>query len=120
MRSRNLILAALAALAASACSTMSSDGSSAAAATPSSTRPASAVPATSWTTPGESLHDRVHDALMVQMGPAVNDVGVHVDGSAVFLTGSVHSQADKERAHAVAHGVAGASSVDISGLAVRP
>jgi hypothetical protein len=73
-----------------------------------------------WSTPGESLHDRVHDALMERMGPKVNDVGVTVSGTAVTLTGSVRSQADRQQAHDIAHGVRGATSVDISALAVKP
>ena len=117
MRNFTILLAASSALALVACQGMGGTSYEGRTATPTST---AALPPTSWSTPDESLHDRVHDALMEQMGPAVNDVGVRVEGSAVFLTGHVHSAADKERAHDIAHGVAGAGSVDISGLAVKP
>jgi osmotically-inducible protein OsmY len=120
MQARSLILAALVAVAAGGCSTMSrpddADGDRNTGASASTDRNRTG----SWSTPDESLHDRVHDALMEQMGPAVNDVGVTVKGSAVTLTGSVKSEADKQKAHDIAHGVSGAGSVDISALVVKP
>jgi hypothetical protein len=116
MRIPTILFATGAALALAACQGIAGPRYEGRIATPTT---ATTVPS-SWSVPGESLHERVHDALMEQMGPAVNDVGVRVDGSAVFLTGRVHSDADKQRAHAIAHGVEGATSVDISGLSVQP
>ena len=104
-----------AALALAACQTTpdgDADGTSSAAA------PA-ANPGT-WSQPDDTLHDRVHDALMEKMGPAVNAVGVKTEGSKVILTGTVKTQADKQQAHDIAHGVAGAATVDISQLSVQP
>jgi osmotically-inducible protein OsmY len=57
---------------------------------------------------------------MVQMGPKVNDVGVTMHGTTAHLTGHVHSEADKQRAHEIAHGVSGVTAVDVSALAVQP
>ena len=109
-------LAAAAALALAGCQTTAGDDGDVTAASGT----ASSSQATSYSDPNDSLHDRVHDALMEQMGPAVNDLGVRVEGSKVFLTGHVHSEADKQKAHDIAHGVAGATVVDISGLSVQP
>jgi osmotically-inducible protein OsmY len=114
MQVRSLLLAIVVALAATACQTTQSDNNAAA------DTSAPADKNRSWSTPDETLHDRVHDALMEQMGPKVNDVGVRVEGSAVFLTGSVRTEADKAQAHEIAHGVRGATSVDISALVVKP
>lgn len=66
-----------------------------------------------------SLHDRVHSALMSGMGSAANDISVRVDGSVVYLSGHVGSQADHNRAHEIAHDVAGVTNVDHSGLVVH-
>jgi osmotically-inducible protein OsmY len=119
MNSRTILLATAVALAATGCQSMSRDRDDAAADRNAGTS-ATADKNRSWSTPDESLHDRVHDALMEQMGPKVNDVGVTVKGTDVFLTGSVRTQADKDQAHAIAHGVRGATSVDTSALAVQP
>lgn len=69
--------------------------------------------------PALSLHDRVHDALVRDMGNAASGITVRVDGSKVFLGGHVGSQADHNRAHDVAHDVSGVSSVDHKGLRVH-
>ena len=114
MQVRSLLLAAVVALAASACRTTQTSDNAAADTSPAADQNLSAAPQ------DETLHDRVHDALMEQMGPKVNDVGVRVEGSAVFLTGSVASEADRKQAHDIAHGVGGATSVDISALVVKP
>jgi len=66
-----------------------------------------------------SLHDSVHAALMDAMGAAANDIQVRIDGGAVYLSGHVATQADEDRAHEVAHGVAGVTSVDHSGLKIH-
>jgi hypothetical protein len=63
-----------------------------------------------------SLHDSVHQALMDGMGAAANNIEVRVDGSKVFLSGHVATKADHDRAHDIAHGVAGVTDVDHSGL----
>jgi osmotically-inducible protein OsmY len=110
-----LLLATGAALALAACQTTPDDDAGASPASSSSTASSG-----TWSKPDDTLHDRVHDALMEQMGPAVNDVGVKVDGSKVILTGSVKTEADKKRAHDIAHGVRGATVVDDSGLVVKP
>ena len=115
MQARPLVLAACVALAASACQTTPGD-------TADSSNGASAAidPNRSLSSPDETLHDRVHDALMEQMGPKVNDVGVTMHGTTAHLTGHVHSEADKQRAHEIAHGVSGVTAVVISALAVQP
>ena len=110
-----LTLALGAALALAACRTTtesSEDGASASS--------SASTGAQTWSDPDDTLHDRVHDALMEKMGPAVNAVGVKTEGSKVILTGHVKSEADKQKAHDIAHGVAGATTVDISQLAVQP
>lgn len=66
-----------------------------------------------------SLHDRVHDALQRQMGSAASGISVRVDGSAVYLGGHVGSQVDHDRAHDIAHGVSGVTSVNHKGLRVH-
>jgi len=66
-----------------------------------------------------SVHDRVHAAVNAGMGSAASGVNVRVDGSKVYLTGHVASKADRERAHALAHGTAGVTMVDYSGLMVH-
>lgn len=66
-----------------------------------------------------SIHDRVHAAVNAGMGSAASGVNVRVDGSKVYLTGHVGSKADRERAHALAHGTAGVTMVDYSGLMVH-
>jgi hypothetical protein len=117
MQTRSLLLAACVALAAGACQTTPGDDADATPATGSS---AAIDPNRSTSSPDDTLHDRVHDALMEQMGPKVNDVGVTLHGTMVHLTGHVHSEADKQRAHDIAHGVSGVTGVDISALAVQP
>lgn len=114
MQARSLILAALVALAASACETTPDAGDD------RNDNNAAVTPDRNQAAPVGTLHERVHDALMEQMGPKVNDVGVKVDGSTVTLTGSVKTEADKKQAHDIAHGVRGAATVDISALAVKP
>jgi hypothetical protein len=112
-----LVLAAAATLALAGCKTTPDDGTAGTPASSSTSTPASqGVPTPQ---PSDNLHDRVHDALMEQVGPAVNDLGVRVEGSKVFLTGHVHSEADRQRAHDIAHRVQGAGTVDISGLTVQ-
>jgi hypothetical protein len=115
MQARPLILAACVALATGACQTTPRDDAGEA-----SAAGATVDPNRSESTPDETLHDRVHDALMEQMGPKVNDVGVTMHGTTAHLTGHVHSEADKQRAHDIAHGVSGVTAVDISALAVQP
>lgn len=66
-----------------------------------------------------TLHDRVHDALQQQMGSAASGISVRVDGSKVFLSGHVGSQADHDRAHEIAHDVSGVTSVDHGMLKVH-
>lgn len=66
-----------------------------------------------------SLHDQVHDALQQQLGNAGSGISVRVDGSKVFLTGHVGSQADHDRAHDIAHGVSGVTSVDHRALKIH-
>ena len=119
MRIHSLILPACAALALAACQTPSGRAESGTSAS-ASTSPSAAASGGSWSNPDDTLHDRVHDALMEKMGPAVNDVGVRTEGSKVILTGHVHSEADKQQAHDIAHGVRGVTSVDISQLGVQP
>jgi len=119
MRTLTLNVAAAAALALAACQTTAEsdgDGTSATAAPSTSGQAAGG----SWSDPDDTLHDRVHDALMEKMGPAVNAVGVKTEGSKVILTGHVKTEAEKQQAHDIAHGVAGVSAVDISQLAVQP
>jgi osmotically-inducible protein OsmY len=119
MQTRSLLLAAGIALATGACQT--TPGDTAGDTADSSTGASAAIdPNRSLSTPDETLHDRVHDALMEQMGPKVNDVGVTMHDTTVHLTGHVHSAADKQRAHDIAHGVSGVTAVDISALAVQP
>ena len=65
-----------------------------------------------------SIHDSVHQALMNGMGAAANDIQVRVDGNTVYLSGHVATMADHDRAHEIAHGVAGVTNVDHSGLHV--
>ena len=117
MQARSLILAACVALAAGACQTTPSDDADD---TPDRNANTSAAAGTSTPAdPDRPLHDRVHDALMEQMGPKVNDLGVRVDGSTVYLTGHVHSEADKQLAHDIAHRVRGAGTVDVTGLTIQ-
>jgi osmotically-inducible protein OsmY len=118
MQARTLVLAALVALAATACETTPDAGDDATGATSVSSASADANQGSS--APDDTLHDRVHDALMEQMGPRVNDVGVKTDGSKVILTGSVATAADKKQAHDIAHGVRGVTVVDDSALVVKP
>lgn len=66
-----------------------------------------------------SLQDRVHDALQRQMGNAASGISVRVNGSTVFLSGHVGSQADRTRAHDIAHDVSGVSSVNHEVLRVH-
>lgn len=66
-----------------------------------------------------SIHGRVHAALNNGMGSAASGIEVRAEGSKVWLTGHVGSTTDKQRAHDIAHGVAGVSTVDISGLMVH-
>lgn len=66
-----------------------------------------------------SLHDSVHQALMDGMGAAANNIEVRVTGSKVYLSGSVATMADHDRAHQIAHDVAGVTTVDHNGLKVR-
>ena len=117
MQARSLILAALVAVAASGCETTPDAGDDAGDRNENS---ATATPDRNEAVTEAALHDRVHDALMEQMGPAVNDVGVSIGGTAVSLTGSVKTEADKTKAHDIAHAVRGVTSVDISALAVKP
>jgi hypothetical protein len=118
MQARSLILAACVALATGACQTTS--GTAADDTPDTNTTPSAAVdPNRTLSDPNDSLHDRVHDALMEQMGPKVNDLGVRIDGTTVYLTGHVHSEADKQLAHDIAHRVRGAGTVDTSGLTVQ-
>jgi hypothetical protein len=119
MQARSLILAACVALAAGACQTTPGDDAGDAP-DPNRNASASAAGATMPAEPTQSLPDPDHDALMVQMGPKVNAVGVTMHGTAAHLTGHVHSEADKQRAHDVAHAVSGVTAVDISALAVQP
>ena len=65
-----------------------------------------------------SIHDSVHQALMDGMGAAANDIAVRVDGSNVYLSGHVATMADHDRAHEIAHGVAGVTNVNHDGLKV--
>ena len=118
MQARSLLLAALVALAAAGCETTPDSDDDATGATSSSS--ASTDANKGWSDPDDTLHDRVHDALMEQMGPRVNDVGVKTDGSKVILTGSVKTAADKKQAHDIAHGVRGVTVVDDGGLVVKP
>lgn len=66
-----------------------------------------------------SLHDQVHSALRGGMGASASGIEVRVDRDAVYLTGHVASQADHERAHDIAHSVAGVRTVNHSGLMVH-
>ncbi len=66
-----------------------------------------------------SIHDSVHAALMNGMGAAANGIEVRVVGSRVYLSGHVATMADHDRAHEIAHGVAGVTEVDHSGLKVH-
>lgn len=66
-----------------------------------------------------STHDQVHAALMSGMGSAGSDIEVRVDGSKVYLTGHVGSNADRQRAHDIAHDMSGVTMVDYSGLMVH-
>lgn len=66
-----------------------------------------------------TLHDRVHAALTAGMGSAANNVDLRVDGSVVYLMGTVATKADHARAHQIAHDVPGVTRVDHSGLKVK-
>jgi osmotically-inducible protein OsmY len=114
---RTFLLATGATLALAACQTTPDEDTTASA---SSSAPTSTATGGTWSDPDDTLHDRVHDALMEQMGPLVNDLGVKTEGSKVILTGSVKTEADKQKAHDIAHGVQGATTVDVSGLVVKP
>jgi osmotically-inducible protein OsmY len=81
---------------------------------PQPTREPTREPASSM-----SLHDRVHNALQYQMGSSGSDISVRVDGTKVFLSGHVGSQADHDRAHDIAHDVSGVTSVDHKALKVH-
>lgn len=74
----------------------------------------------STTTPtgDQEIHERVHDALYRNMGDDASDIAVRVDGSEVFLSGCVDSQAKHDRAHDLAHGVSGVAAVYHDELAV--
>ena len=120
MRHLILIPAATLALALAACKTTPDDDTTAASTPASSSTASTTTQPGTWSDPDDSLHDRVHDALMEQMGPAVNNLGVKTNGSTVVLTGTVKTEADKQKAHDIAHGVQGAGTVDISGLTVQP
>ena len=116
MHARSLLFAALVAFAAGGCKTTPD-----ADAADHDTGPSASTGTNpSLSNPDDALHDRVHDALMEQMGPRVNDVGVKTDGSKVILTGSVKTADDKKQAHDIAHGVRGATVVDDSALVVKP
>jgi osmotically-inducible protein OsmY len=69
--------------------------------------------------PTASLHDRVHDALSSGMGAAASDIEVRVEGTMVFLSGHVGSQADHDRAHQIAHDVPGVTMVHHEELVVH-
>ncbi len=66
-----------------------------------------------------SMHDQVHAAINDQMGSAGSDISVRVDGTKVYLSGHVGSQADHDRAHDIAHRVAGVTMVDHKALVVH-
>ncbi|TBR12472.1 MAG: BON domain-containing protein, partial [Lysobacter sp.] len=48
-----------------------------------------------------------------------NNVDLRVDGSVVYLMGTVATKADHARAHQIAHDVPGVTRVDHSGLKVK-
>ena len=83
--------------------------------------PLERAPAVEYNAPSApmSLHHQVHDALMNGMGAAASGIEVRVDGNTVYLTGHVASEADHNRAHDIAHGVAGVGTVNHSGLMVH-
>lgn len=65
-----------------------------------------------WTT-----GDRVRSALHAGMGSAAARIRVYVDGNGVaFLSGYVSTNADRERARAIAQGTVGVRSVNHSQL----
>lgn len=65
-----------------------------------------------------SLHDRVHDALAAGLGSKASRIEVRVDGTSVWLSGHVPTKADHDRAHQIAHDVAGVTMVNHDGLKV--
>lgn len=73
------------------------------------------VPATANMT----LTDRVRAALNSGMGTDAAGIDVRVDGTTVYLTGHVATSALREKAHDIAHGTAGVSTVVYEGLTVQ-
>lgn len=73
------------------------------------------VPATANMT----LTDRVRAALNAGMGTDAAGIDVRVDGTTVYLTGHVATSALREKAHDIAHGTAGVSTVVYEGLTVQ-
>lgn len=81
--------------------------------------PAPAAPMPEMPMPAAmSIHDRVHDALMAGMGSRANGIEVRADGGSVWLSGHVATKADHNRAHQIAHDVAGVTNVNHDGLKV--
>lgn len=74
------------------------------------------VPAPMPMPPVMNLHDRVHDALMAGMGSQASRIEVRVDGSNVYLSGRVPNKAAHDRAHQIAHDVAGVTNVNHDAL----
>jgi len=65
-----------------------------------------------------AIHRRVHHALQRAPGVPADHIRVYVANGDVYLNGTVFTYAQKSRAHAVAHSVAGVQRVFTSDLRI--
>lgn len=65
------------------------------------------------------IHDRVHDALDRAPGIDASDIHVSVENGDVRLSGTVHSEQERQSAHDVAHAVQGVDQVFFDDLKVH-
>jgi len=68
------------------------------------------------TVPERALRDRVAALLAERMGDAARGLRVHVVGTNLWLTGRAPDRWERDRAHDLAHEVAGVTRVDSSGV----
>lgn len=65
------------------------------------------------------LHDKVHNALARAPSLRGTDIAASVEGSRVYLSGTVDSPRQRQTAHDVVHSIDGVASVMMDDLRVR-
>lgn len=110
LRSASMTLAACALLAATGCAWRGG-------AKPS-TPAARSAPSATLTPPEQALRDRVRELLAERMGEDAARIDVRVEGTNLWLTGRAPDRWERDRAHDLAHEVAGVTRVDSSGIGV--